>query len=58
MDDYIYIYIYIYLYIKGGIHGVIVTVKGNGHDNPSSNPGQHCISHGFYSFGEGMYPTM
>ena len=35
-----YIYIYIYIYVRG----VMVTVVGNGHDNPSSNPGQRLFA--------------
>ena len=43
------LYIYIYTYIERerekGASRVIVTVFGNGHRDPSSNPGQDCISH-------------
>ena len=35
----IYIYIYLYIY-KGGAHGVMVIVLGNGHGDTSSNPGR------------------
>ena len=31
---------YIYAYDLGGAHGIMVTVVGNGHNDPSSNPGQ------------------
>ena len=36
---YIYIYIYIIERVRGGAHGVRVSVVGSGHGDTSSNPG-------------------
>ena len=38
-----YVYIYIYIYKLGGACGVMVIVRGRGHGDPSSNPGQGCL---------------
>ena len=35
----------IYVRLKGGARGVTVTVVGNGHGDPSSNPGR-----GYFNF--------
>ena len=48
-------FIIIYL---GGARGVMVIVRGNGHDDTSSNPGRDCISHSTNAFGKGMNPII
>ena len=37
------IHIDTYTYIHGGVHGVMVTVVGNGHGEQSSSTGQGCL---------------
>ena len=39
-----------------GIHGIMVTIRRNGHGDPSSN--SWCISHSANTFGKGINPTI
>ena len=41
---YVCVCVYIYIYIYGGTGTTVVTIIGNGHSRPISNPGQ-CYLH-------------